>query len=89
MPINWILPQKLPINAEVKIRYRAKPAKARILSFTSHHKSSGRGFYDARSKGGPANKIKIIFAKPQKAITPGQSAVFYKSSQLLGGGIIL
>jgi len=38
-----------------------------------------------------ANKgrgVKVIFAKPQKAITPGQSAVFYKGNELLGGGII-
>ncbi len=31
---------------------------------------------------------KVIFKKPQKAITPGQSIVFYKCNQVLGGGII-
>lgn len=31
---------------------------------------------------------KVIFSKPQKAITAGQSIVFYKGKQLLGGGII-
>jgi len=31
--------------------------------------------------------IKIIFQKPQQAITPGQSAVFYKGEELLGGGV--
>jgi tRNA-specific 2-thiouridylase len=31
---------------------------------------------------------KIIFKKPQKSITSGQSAVFYKKDELLGGGII-
>lgn len=67
--VNWILLQKLPINAEVKIRYRSNFAKARILK---HGK----------------NKVKVIFTKSQRAITPGQSAVFYKGSELLGGGVI-
>ncbi len=31
---------------------------------------------------------RITFAKPVRAITPGQSAVLYKGSRLLGGGII-
>ncbi|MCX6760632.1 MAG: tRNA 2-thiouridine(34) synthase MnmA [Candidatus Nealsonbacteria bacterium] len=33
-------------------------------------------------------KIKVIFDKPQRAITPGQSVVFYSGQELLGGGII-
>jgi tRNA-uridine 2-sulfurtransferase len=31
---------------------------------------------------------KLIFAKPQRAITSGQSVVFYQREELLGGGII-
>lgn len=34
------------------------------------------------------NKIKIVFNKPERAITPGQSAVFYEGEKVLGGGII-
>ncbi|MCX6718048.1 MAG: tRNA 2-thiouridine(34) synthase MnmA [Candidatus Staskawiczbacteria bacterium] len=66
--VNWINPVKLPINAEVKIRYKAEPAKAKIIEH-------GKG-------------VKIIFVKHQRAITPGQSAVFYQGDELLGGGII-
>ncbi len=33
-------------------------------------------------------KIRIIFDEPQRAITPGQSAVFYEGDLILGGGKI-
>ncbi len=34
------------------------------------------------------DRVKIIFDEPQKAVTPGQSAVFFEDDKVLGGGII-
>lgn len=67
--VNWILPQKLPLIADVKIRYKGNLAKAKVYKIKNI-------------------SVKIIFQKPQKAITPGQSAVFYKDQELLGGGVV-
>lgn len=36
----------------------------------------------------PANKAKVHFKKPVRAITPGQSVAIYAGDELLGGGVI-
>ncbi len=34
------------------------------------------------------NTIRVVFKKPQRAITPGQSIVLYSKDEVLGGGVI-
>ena len=57
------------MEVEVKTRYSAKQAKAKI-------------FQDGEY-------VKIVFDEPQRAVTPGQSAVFYDGDIVVGGGKIL
>lgn len=41
-----------------------------------------------RVESNEAKKYRVIFKEPQRAITPGQSVVFYKKDEMLGGGTI-
>jgi tRNA-specific 2-thiouridylase len=36
----------------------------------------------------PGGKYEVVFAKPQRAVMAGQSVVFYKGTEVLGGGVI-
>ena len=69
--INLLLVDEIKgeMEVEVKTRYSAKVAKAKITQ--------------------NQNEIKVVFDEPQRAITPGQSAVFYVGDIVLGGGKII
>ena len=69
--VNWlsIAEPAGPIEAGVKIRYRATEAPATVRPL-------------------PSGRAQVLFREPQRAVTPGQAAVFYQGDVCLGGGWI-
>ncbi|MFA5158480.1 MAG: tRNA 2-thiouridine(34) synthase MnmA [Patescibacteria group bacterium] len=69
----------------VKIRYRHPDFPCKIMSSSGLTRGSK---YDQDSCLRRNDIVKVLFDKPQRAVTPGQSAVFYSGEEVLGGGII-
>jgi tRNA-specific 2-thiouridylase len=78
--VNWISidPPVEPIRAQVKIRNKHAVAPATIIP------SPVPDRVEARS----ADSVEVRFDDPQRAVAPGQAAVFYDGELVLGGGWI-
>lgn len=61
-------------NLTVKIRYKDTDEPATVTQLDGSGNGEGR--------------IRIEFEKPKRAITPGQSVVFYQGDDLVGGAVI-
>lgn len=72
--VSWISEEtpQFPLRCKVKIRYLAEAVPAAVTLINTNKHE----FY------------LVVFDKRQRAVTPGQSAVFYKRNEVLGGGII-
>jgi tRNA-uridine 2-sulfurtransferase len=70
--VNWLSAQPL-LSESIKLKTKIR----------YQHNSVSSTLKPLKKK-----RIAIIFDRPQRAVTSGQSAVFYEKDQLLGGGII-
>jgi tRNA-specific 2-thiouridylase len=72
-PVHWIgAAPALPLRCTVKVRYRQTDRAALVTPLVS---------------GGP-QALQVTLAEPERAITPGQYAVFYADERCLGGAVI-
>ena len=79
--LNWISIPLLdqPRRVAVKIRHVHEPSPALIEPITAPD----------GSEQDRTGQVRITFDQPQRAITPGHSAVFYEGDEVVGGGWIL
>lgn len=86
--IHWISGDPpaggLPFECEARIRYRQPLQHCRVEGI--RNKELGK-----RPEGIIPNSkflLRVVFDEEQRAVTPGQSIVFYQDGVMLGGGII-
>jgi tRNA-specific 2-thiouridylase len=79
--LNWISIPALtgPMRVRAKIRHRHEPAWATLEPAPS----------EGAGPEAPCGQVLVTFDEPQRAVTPGQSAVFYNGDEVVGGGWIV
>ncbi len=85
-PFNDETHYKLGIQVEKVNWVGEKPKVGAIIQARIRYRQP---LFDAKIKKLGSKDVEVEFFDPQKAVTPGQSAVFYQNSVVLGGGTII
>jgi tRNA-specific 2-thiouridylase len=81
--VNWVSPQQFLQDATGQVGKEPKLPLEIEAKIRYRHKAVSATIYNIQN-----TKYYIRFNKPQRAIASGQSVVFYKNDELLGGGVI-
>ena len=73
IPFDW---PREEIRVAAKIRHSHAPAPAVVRAVAGSQPQAGE------------RRVEVTFEEPQRAVTPGQSVVFYQEDLVVGGGII-
>ncbi len=84
--LNWFRKPELgvPFTGTARIRHRQPVQKCTTVLV--QHCTSTVVHGDGRREDGDC--VHVTFDEPQRAVTPGQSIVFYDGDEMIGGGII-
>jgi tRNA-specific 2-thiouridylase len=63
-----------PLEVQAKVRHSQVPVAATVFPPVA---GPGKG-----------SRAEVRFVEPQRAVTPGQSVVFYQGDLVVGGGVI-
>jgi tRNA-uridine 2-sulfurtransferase len=89
--LNWISIPALtgPMRVQAKIRHRHEPAWATLEPGAPNMGAPGPSHLGTGEVNPAGNaEVLVTFDEPQRAVTPGQSAVFYDNDEVVGGGWI-
>ena len=84
--VNWIsgIEPNLPLKIKAQVRYRQEAKSAEIRKIKNKNIPNCPACLADRRQA----SYEVVFSKSQRAIAPGQSVVFYRRGEILGGGVI-